>query len=63
MSHTNDWVPGSRQQLYVLLTERTLPYLDANLIRFGMAETTPLGIWYHDKFTLEGYNPFVTKFA
>jgi hypothetical protein len=28
-----------------------------------MGETTPLGIWYHSKFTPEGYNPFVTNFA
>ncbi|MDR2118896.1 MAG: hypothetical protein LBP25_05135 [Tannerellaceae bacterium] len=56
-------MPKNRQQLYVLLTERTVPYLDNNVDRFGMGETTPLGIWYHSTFTLKGYNPFVTNFA
>jgi hypothetical protein len=46
-----------------MLTERTVPYLNANIDRFGMGETTPLGIWYHTKFTPEGYNPFVSKFT
>ena len=57
------WMPRGLQRLYTLVTETTVPYIDKNLARFGMGDSTPLGIWYKQKFSAEWYDPYVTAYA
>ena len=58
-----DWLPKSRQKLYATVTEQSVPFIDANLARFGMTDTSPQGKWYKGDFTTQGYDPFVTAYA
>ena len=58
-----NWLPRPRQKVYELVTETTVPYIDANLDRLGMGNTTTLGIWYKQEFNVKGYDPYVTAYA
>jgi hypothetical protein len=57
-----DWLPRNHQELFTMVTEVTLPYLDTNRTRFGMADATPQGIWFLQKFSSVAYNPYVTAY-
>jgi hypothetical protein len=57
------WLPQSRQKVYEMVTELTVPYIDANLVRFGMTDTSPLGKWYLQEFSAKGYNPYVAAYT
>jgi hypothetical protein len=58
-----DWLPQARSKKYEMVTEVTVPYLNANLTRFGMDDVTPLGKWYKQEFSVKGYNLYVMAYA
>jgi hypothetical protein len=47
MAKRKRWLPTNRKELYDLLLQATA-YIDANLDRFGMQETTVIGKWDQD---------------
>jgi hypothetical protein len=40
----------------------TVPYIEANLERFGLTETSPTGIWYRQEFYTNAYLPFMAAY-
>jgi hypothetical protein len=47
MTTRKQWLPTNRKAVYDLLVQAT-GYIDANLNRFGMQDTTVIGKWYQD---------------
>jgi hypothetical protein len=59
---TKDWMPRKRTALYEQVVNTTVPYIHANLQRFGIKTGTALEMWYNKEFMLKGYDPYVTAY-
>ena len=62
MGTRKDWAPTSRDALYRMVSQCTIPVIDRNRARFGMESGTSLGDWYSNVFILKGYTPFAEAF-
>ena len=59
---TKDWLPSARPKVYEMAAGVTVPYLNANLARCGLAEGTTYGQWYKVEFLEKAYNPYTAAY-
>jgi hypothetical protein len=62
-SKSSDWMPVSLEKKYELIVRAMIPYFNTKRAAFGMGQDTPLGKWYDDEFTPQGYIPFTEAYA